>query len=88
MHPGLLRAGAALSYRLRLQPSEPGWLDMGLAVPLMDTTQGRRRELGWKPRHGADDALLELLAGIRERAGVDTPPLAPDSGGPSAYASC
>jgi UDP-glucose 4-epimerase len=81
VHPGLLRAGAALSYRLHLQPSEPGWLDMGLSVPLMDTTRVQR-ELGWQPRHGADDALRELLAGIRERAGLGTPPLAPGSGGP------
>jgi UDP-glucose 4-epimerase len=81
VHPGLLRAGAALSYRLHLQPSEPGWLDMGLAVPLMDTTRARN-ELGWNPRHGADEALSELLAGIRDRAGLDTPPLAPQTGGP------
>jgi UDP-glucose 4-epimerase len=81
VHPGLLRAGAALSYRLRLQPSEPGWLDMGLAVPLMDTTRARR-ELGWEPRRGADDALRELLEGIRDRAGADTPPLAPGTSGP------
>jgi UDP-glucose 4-epimerase len=81
VHLGLLRAGAALSFRLRLQPSEPGWLDMGLSVPLMDTTRARR-ELGWEPRRGADEALRDLLAGIRERAGIDTPPLAPDSGGP------
>jgi UDP-glucose 4-epimerase len=81
VHPGLLRAGAALSYRLRLQPSEPGWLDMGLAVPLMDATTARE-ELGWKPRYGADEALRELLAGIRDGAGLETPPLAPDSGGP------
>jgi UDP-glucose 4-epimerase len=81
VHPGLLRAGAAFSYRLHLQPSEPGWLDMGLAVPLMDTTRAET-ELRWEPRHGADDALRELLGGIRDRAGVDTPPLAPSSGGP------
>jgi UDP-glucose 4-epimerase len=81
VHPGLLRAGAALSYRLHLQPSEPGWLDMGLAVPVMDTTRARR-ELGWQPRRGADDALRELLAGIRDRTGIDTPPLAPGTGGP------
>jgi UDP-glucose 4-epimerase len=81
VHPGLLRAGASLSYRLHLQPSEPGWLDMGLAVPLMDTTRART-ELGWEPRRGADDALRELLAGMRERAGLDTPPLAPETSGP------
>jgi UDP-glucose 4-epimerase len=81
VHPGLLRAGAALSYRLHLQPSEPGWLDMGLAVPLMDATRART-ELGWEPRRGADDALGELIAGMRERAGLDTPPLAPGTSGP------
>jgi UDP-glucose 4-epimerase len=78
---GLLRAAASLSYRLRLQPSEPGWLDMGLAVPVMDTARARR-ELGWEPRRGADDALRELLAGIREGDGIDTPPLAPGTSGP------
>jgi nucleoside-diphosphate-sugar epimerase len=79
--PRLLRAGAALSYRMRLQPTEPGWLDMGLGVPLMDTTRARE-ELGWTPHHGADEALLELLAGMREGAGIDTPPLAPGGAGP------
>jgi UDP-glucose 4-epimerase len=79
--PRVLRAGAAITYRLRLQPSEPGWLDMGLAVPLMDVTRARE-ELGWTPRHGADEALTELLDGIREGAGIDTPPLSPHSGGP------
>ena len=81
VHAGLLRAGAALSYRARLQPTEPGWLDMGLAVPLMDSGRARR-ELGWEPRRSATDALAELLTGIREHAGIDTPPLARDSGGP------
>jgi UDP-glucose 4-epimerase len=78
---GLLRAAASLSYRLRLQPSEPGWLDMGLGVPVMDTARARR-ELGWEPRRGADDALRELLAGIREGDGIETPPLAPGTSGP------
>jgi UDP-glucose 4-epimerase len=76
-----LRAGAKLSYRLRLQPTEPGWVDMGLAVPLMDVTMART-ELGWEPLRDARAALMELLDGIRERAGAETPPLAPDSGGP------
>jgi UDP-glucose 4-epimerase len=76
-----VRAAADLSWRLRLQPTPPGWLDMGMAVPLMDT--GRiRRELGWAPRHAADDALLELMGGLRDSAGAATPPLEPHGGGP------
>jgi UDP-glucose 4-epimerase len=76
-----VRSAAALSWRLRLQPSEPGWLDMGMATPVMDT--GRiRRELGWTPAHTADAALLELLDGMRAGAGVPTPPLDPRTGGP------
>jgi len=81
IHPGLLRAGAALSYQLRLQPSEPGWLDMGLGVPLMDVSRARG-ELGWEPRRTGAEALRELLEGISQGAGIDTPPLSPGSGGP------
>ena len=44
----LVRAAASLTYRLRLQPSEPGWLDMALQTPLMDTSRARA-ELGWSP---------------------------------------
>jgi UDP-glucose 4-epimerase len=76
-----LRALATLSWRLRLQPTEPGWLDMGLAVPLMDSARARG-ELGWVPRRGADDALLDLLEGMREAAGHPTPPLDPATSGP------
>jgi UDP-glucose 4-epimerase len=75
-----VRAAADLTWRLRLQPTPAGWLDMGMGVPLLDA--GRiRRELGWEPRHSADAALLELLAGIRESAGAPTPPLDPHAGG-------
>jgi nucleoside-diphosphate-sugar epimerase len=77
----VLRGLADLSWRLHLQPTPPGWLDMALAVPLMDTTRARE-ELGWQPRHSAGDAFLELLGGMRESAGEPTPPLAPQSGGP------
>ena len=78
----LLRAGAAASFRLRLQPTEPGWLDMGLAVPLMDA-QRAREQLGWRPARTASDALLDLLDGMREGDGLDTPPLEPGGAGPA-----
>jgi UDP-glucose 4-epimerase len=79
--PGAARRAFEITWRLRLQPSPPGWLDLALGVPLLDVTRART-ELGWEPRRGADDALLELLAGLRESAGLETPPLAPRTGGP------
>jgi hypothetical protein len=48
----------------------------------MDTRRARE-ELGWTPRDDAGDALLELITGLRESAGFDTPPLAPGTGGPA-----
>jgi nucleoside-diphosphate-sugar epimerase len=77
----LTRALTGLTWHLRLQPTPPGWLDLALGVPLLDVTRARE-ELGWVPTYTAAEALLELLRGLRERAGLDTPPLAPASGGP------
>jgi UDP-glucose 4-epimerase len=76
-----VRAAADLAWRARLQPTPAGWLDMGMAVPLMSSRR-IREELGWSPRHGADAALLELLEGVRDAAGMATPPLEPAAGGP------
>jgi hypothetical protein len=75
------RTLAGVTWKLRLQPTPPGWLDMALAVPLMDVTRARR-ELGWTPRFSAGDALLELLTGLRQGTGLETPPRDPDTGGP------
>jgi UDP-glucose 4-epimerase len=77
---GLLRGAAALTYALRLQPSEPGWVDMALSVPLMDTSRARA-ELGWTPRHGALETLGELLRGLRKGSDYPTPPLARGTSG-------
>jgi len=77
----ILRALAAATWRLRLQPSEPGWLDLALETPLLDTTRSER-ELGWHPRFSSGAALLELLEGLRRGAGAATPPLSPATSGP------
>jgi UDP-glucose 4-epimerase len=77
----VLRTLADISWRAHLQPTEPGWFDMALGVPIMDTTRVRS-ELGWTPKRTAGEALLELLDGIRDRAGVPTPPLNAAAGGP------
>ncbi len=76
-----LRAGANLAWRLRLQPVPPDWLDLSLNIPVMDTTRART-ELGWTSQYTAGDTLLDVLAGLSEGAGLDTPPLSPQTGGP------
>ena len=75
------RAGADLAWKLRLQPVPPGWLDLSLNVPVM-STQRAKEDLGWSPQYGADDALLDILEGLRDGVGLDTPPLSQASGGP------
>jgi UDP-glucose 4-epimerase len=77
----LLQRAAAVTWRLRLQPAPEGWVDMALSVPIMDTSR-IRDELGWTPRRSSGGALLDLLSGMRDRSGADTPPLRPDAGGP------
>jgi nucleoside-diphosphate-sugar epimerase len=77
----VLRNAALVSWKLRLQPTPPGWVDMALAVPIMDTRRARE-ELGWSPRFSSGEALLELLAGMRTSSGIETPPLAPGTSGP------
>ena len=79
---GAARALTGLTWRLHLQPTPVGWLDMALAVPIMDTRRARE-ELGWAPRHTATEALVDVLKGMSEGAGLATPPLAPQTGGPA-----
>ena len=76
----VLRRAAEVTWRARLQPAPPGWIDLALGVPLMDTGAAERG-LGWKPRRSASEALLELLDGVRDGADHPTPPLARATGG-------
>ena len=70
----LVRGVLATTWRVHLQPTPEGWLDMGLRTPLLDCAR-IRDELGWRPRHEAGEALLELLQGFHAGAGAPTPPL-------------
>jgi nucleoside-diphosphate-sugar epimerase len=78
----VVRAGAKLSWKAQAQPTPPGWVDMALAVPIMDISRART-ELGWTPQRSSGEALLELLEGMRKSQGVETPPLSPRTGGPA-----
>ena len=65
-----------LSWRLRLQASDPGWLDIAANVPVMSTERARA-ELGWVPQHSSTGALRELLDGFADGAKLPaSPPLA------------
>jgi len=77
----VVRGLASATFRLRLQPTEPGWLDMALQVPVMDTTRART-ELRWTATRSATDTLVELLEGMSQGDGADTPPLDPATSGP------
>jgi len=76
----VLRAAAATTWRLHLQPTPEGWVDLGLRSPIMDCSRAAR-ELGWHPTHSAAASLLELIGGLRDAAGLPTPVLDPQAGG-------
>ena len=47
----------------------------------MDITHAREH-LGWTPTVSATDALKDLVAGMSDPTGMDTPPLRARAGGP------
>ncbi|MBT2531042.1 NAD-dependent epimerase/dehydratase family protein [Arthrobacter sp. ISL-48] len=69
----LLHALAALTWRLRLQPTDPGWVDMAAGAPVMDTGRARRL-LAWEPRISSIDAIVQVLDGIGAGDGVAPSP--------------
>jgi nucleoside-diphosphate-sugar epimerase len=74
----VVRAAVSASWHARVQPLDPGWIDMGYAVPLLDTRRART-ELGWEPATDARWVLAEVLSGMQETASSGTPALRPRS---------
>ena len=72
----VLRGAVTGSWLARLQPLDPGWLDLAMNVPLMDSTRARDA-LGWTPSHSADSVLHETVAALRDSAAAPTPALRP-----------
>ena len=76
--PGALLVGAAgLSWWMRVQPVDAGWVELGLKSPLMSSDRAAS-ELGWRPAVSAVDALTELVRGMADRAHGEGPPLSGD----------
>jgi nucleoside-diphosphate-sugar epimerase len=76
MAPGLARAAAGLTWRLHLQPTPAGWVDLALGVPVMDCSRARN-ELGWVPQRTSLEALDDLIHGFSHGEGLPLPPLDP-----------
>jgi UDP-glucose 4-epimerase len=72
----VLRGLVETSWRLHLQPTDPGWVDIALRTPLLDTTRART-VLGWSPARDAGSALLETVEAMGAGRGADTPVLRP-----------
>jgi UDP-glucose 4-epimerase len=70
-----VRAAVWLAWQLHLVPASPYLFDAFLHLPIMDTSRART-ELGWSPRHSSRETLEEFLGGLRDGAGMSTPPLA------------
>ena len=73
-----VRAAVSLSWHARLQPVDPGWVDMGYALPLLDTARATS-VLGWSPTKDALTVLGETVDGMKETAAGRSPVLRPRS---------
>jgi nucleoside-diphosphate-sugar epimerase len=73
---GLLTWAAAATWMTRLQPTDPGWVWLGLHAPIMDTARARS-ELEWSPQFDALTALTDLVDGMANGAGTASPALRP-----------
>ena len=78
--PNVLRALADLTWKLRLQPTPPGWLDIALGGAAHGHDP-RPRGARMGPRSRSTEAFGELLEGLRLGDGA-TPPLDAAAAGP------
>lgn len=65
-----LRAVVSATWRLGLQPTDPGWIDIASQVPVM-STQKARDVLGWAPATSSTDAFDAIIRGVAAGSNVD-----------------
>ncbi|GAA1830358.1 NAD-dependent epimerase/dehydratase family protein [Agromyces salentinus] len=73
MRLAVLRSIMWVTWKLRLQASDPGWIDIATNVPVMSTERARS-VLGWEPRRSSTSALREVLDGVADGARVPASP--------------
>jgi nucleoside-diphosphate-sugar epimerase len=74
--PAVVRAALVAAWRARLAVVGPGWLDMALRVPVLDSSRAER-ELDWRPTRTGRESLAELVAALAAGTGSPSLPLHP-----------
>ena len=72
-----LRAAVQAAFVTHLIPTEPGWVDIGLRAPALDSTRARRI-LDWAPEHRGDEVLARFVAALGRGEGGEGPLLRPE----------
>jgi UDP-glucose 4-epimerase len=75
----VLRTALSAAFHARLVPTEPGWLDLGLHAPALDSTRARTL-LDWAPFHKGDEVLAQFVAALGRGEGGPGPLLEPAGG--------
>jgi UDP-glucose 4-epimerase len=72
----VLRAAVSTAFTAHLIPTEPGWLDMGIGLPALNTERARKL-LDWAPVHPGQEVLAEFVAALGRGEGGPGPLLRP-----------
>ncbi len=64
-----VRAVVALTWAWRLQPTDPGWIDLATRLPVMSLDRAAE-VLDWRATVDAESALREMVLGVAERRGL------------------
>jgi UDP-glucose 4-epimerase len=76
-----VRTALQAAFVAHLVPTEPGWLDMGVQAPALDSSRARTL-LDWAPFHRGDEVLAQFVAALGLGEGGPSPLLRP-AGGPA-----
>ncbi len=79
VNPRLARAVMSMGWQLHIQRTEPGWFDLLVGSPLLDTNRVRE-ELGWQAQQSPLSVIRELAGSMSSQTGFGTASLQPGHG--------